>query len=399
MECDYEIRDKGLILKIFATADLHLGMKFSTFDEAGVELAEARYTALEKCVEAANDEHCDLFIIAGDLFDRQNVSSADITKAAAILSRFAGSALLVLPGNHDFYTGIDGKPWGEFLLAMEVASAPVVLLSNARPYDLDRFDIPATVFPAPCTDKHSTVDNISWAENVDATAGEAGAAATGVGEAGAAGATGKRLRIGVVHGSLEGHSIDREGRYYPMSEAQLENLPADFWIIGHTHRPFPEEDTVAPKFFIPGTPEPDGFDCRHTGGAWIINCTDRRVESYSRVETGTYRFYEEELEIRAVTEIAVSRPEPVNTLLALKLTGALSKEEYRKLPEVLDDLAGRFFYLRVNRENLDELVNSETVETEFPSGSFPARLIGSLLAEGDQEAAQIAYRLFQESEA
>ena len=59
-------------MKVFATADVHLGMKFSTFDDAGAELAAARFRALERCIETANREACQIFIVAGDLFDRQN---------------------------------------------------------------------------------------------------------------------------------------------------------------------------------------------------------------------------------------------------------------------------------------------------------------------------------------
>ena len=73
-------------------------------------LAEARFLAMERCVEAANELMCEIFVIAGDLLDRQNVSSADIRKAADMLSTFTGDVILLLPGNHDFFAGADSRP-------------------------------------------------------------------------------------------------------------------------------------------------------------------------------------------------------------------------------------------------------------------------------------------------
>jgi len=368
-------------MKLFATADLHLGMKFSTFGDAGPDLSQARYGALERCVEAANKEKCELFIIAGDLFDRQNVASSDILKAAELLSGFAGSALLILPGNHDFFTGADGKPWGEFLRVMESSSVPVQLLSETRRYDLDHFDLPVSVFPGPCNKKHSSKDSISWIKDTPVKR------------------DGSRLFLGLAHGSVEGYSPDTEGRYFPMTQAQLEQAPVDVWIVGHTHRPAPEEGTVTPRFFIPGTPEPDGFDCRHQGGSWILECSGGNVVTYTRIGTGGYRFYEIEAEIERAGEIgaALSVETPEKSLLSLYLKGALEKSEYDKLPAVFDDLRKRYFYLRTDVTNLDEVVNRQTVDDEFTAGSFPHRLLRALLEEGDVEAAQIAYRKLGET--
>jgi DNA repair exonuclease SbcCD nuclease subunit len=88
-------------------------MKFARYPSIQNELINARYGTLEKMVEIANREKCDLFIIAGDLFDRVTVKPVEIKKAVDILNEFTGDLVLVLPGNHDFYTG-DSSLWKEF---------------------------------------------------------------------------------------------------------------------------------------------------------------------------------------------------------------------------------------------------------------------------------------------
>jgi len=69
-------------LKIFLTGDNHIGLKFSNYpDQIKQELIEARINNLRKMVETANEQHCDLFIIAGDLFDKVKIARKDIEKA------------------------------------------------------------------------------------------------------------------------------------------------------------------------------------------------------------------------------------------------------------------------------------------------------------------------------
>ena len=55
------------MLKILASADYHLGMKFAGYPNVQQKLAEARFLSLKRLVETANDAGCDLFLVAGDL--------------------------------------------------------------------------------------------------------------------------------------------------------------------------------------------------------------------------------------------------------------------------------------------------------------------------------------------
>lgn len=55
-----------MVLKIFHTAGLHLGMRFAGYPEVQDKIINARYETLESMVEVANKEKCDFFIIFGD---------------------------------------------------------------------------------------------------------------------------------------------------------------------------------------------------------------------------------------------------------------------------------------------------------------------------------------------
>ena len=133
-------------IKIFHTADLHLGMKFAGYPAIQNELINARYETLEKMVEIANREKCELFVIAGDLFDRVTMKPAEIKRAVTILNEFSGDMVLVLPGNHDFYTG-DSSLWKEF---SKYAGDRVLVLNELKVYDLREHHLDAAIFPGTC---------------------------------------------------------------------------------------------------------------------------------------------------------------------------------------------------------------------------------------------------------
>src|SRR5665811_95514 len=101
-------------LKICVTSDLHLGMKFAGYPEVQSKLTEARFASLEHLVQLANAEKCNLFVIAGDLFERISVSKKDVIRAAQILNEFQGNLVTVLPGNHDYITGDTDDIWAKF---------------------------------------------------------------------------------------------------------------------------------------------------------------------------------------------------------------------------------------------------------------------------------------------
>ena len=64
-------------------------------------LVEARFDALKRCVDIANEKEYDLFVVGGDLFDRVSVAERDIQRAASILTEFQGRVVAALPSNHD----------------------------------------------------------------------------------------------------------------------------------------------------------------------------------------------------------------------------------------------------------------------------------------------------------
>lgn len=57
-----------MMLKIFLTGDAHIGLQYAKWRK-GTTLAEVRLDVFSDMVNTANAEGCDLFVIAGDLFE------------------------------------------------------------------------------------------------------------------------------------------------------------------------------------------------------------------------------------------------------------------------------------------------------------------------------------------
>lgn len=365
-------------LKVFHTGDVHLGMTFRNrgYPEPVREsLVEARFTALSRLVELANREECQLFLVAGDLFHRNNVSREAVLKALEILSRFKGNCVAVLPGNHDFWDEFSPM-WKYF---QEHAFDNAIILSDTAPYDLKEFNLDLVLYPAPCHSKHSGENSLGWLKVLRKRPAA-------------------RWHLGVAHGSVKGVSLDFDSQYFPMEEEELKELRLHHWCLGHTHVRYPDlEVSRQAVFTYCGTPEPDGFDCSHEGYARITLLDDQgNLESRSIV-TGRFSFREIRREIASLEDLReLSRelsPGGENTLLRLALSGSLSREEYSQRQEIYQDLRDSLAYLEVDDSALALEITPATIAAEFTEGSFPYLLLTRLAERGEKEALQVAYQL------
>jgi len=368
-------------IKIFHTADLHLGMRFAGYPDVQDELINARYETLENMVEVANQESCTLFVMAGDLFDRTTLNVKDISRAARALNEFEGELVIVLPGNHDYYTH-DSKLWNEF---SKHAGDRVLILKNPDIYDLNKYHLKIKIYAAPCSAKHSSENMIGWINSRESIENDS-------------------IKIGFAHGSLEGVSPDFNKTYYPMTQKEFESSGLDLWLLGHTHLPWPENPDKNSRILIPGTPEPDGFDCKHEGSAFIIDLESSSKMKVQKVSTGKYRFFIDQIVLNDDNAIASMKQkytgdEYSNVVLRLILKGRLRKEELDRVEEALNSINDNVLLLQTVKDKLYESITSDLINSKFTENSFPHQLLSSLLKEKEEisfKSLQKAYDIIRE---
>ena len=367
-------------LKILHTSDIHIGMRFAGYPENVRErLVEARFEVLERLVEESNKRKCQLFAIAGDLFEKTTVPASDVHRTLQILKRFEGDCVLLLPGNHDYDNG-ESELWG---LVERNQGEKLLILNRNQPYPLRAYGIDAVVYPAYCDRKHSEKNNLQWIRELDARPDAL-------------------WHIGIAHGSLEGVSPDLENRYYSMRQSELEAFILNAWFLGHVHIPFPSNKVILEqRIFNAGTPEPDGMDCSHGGSAWEIILSEQGGSQASQIESGYYRFFDVQAEVGGETDFGELKQrycgaEARRSLLRMELKGTLDPEIYGKRHSLLEPLRDGLFYFYYTDGGLKPKINWDQIDREFTQGSLPHRFLTSLLERCGEAAAQEAYEMIME---
>jgi len=352
-------------------------MKFAGYPDVQSDLTEVRFETLRNLVDLANVRKCDLFVVAGDLFDRISVAKKDIVQAAQILNEFQGNLVIVLPGNHDFFSVGDDTLWAYF----RSKGPGILVLDEAKTYSLKHYDLDVCLYGAPCTAKHSDQNAVGWVHAVRRDRSI-------------------KYHIGIAHGSLEGVSPDFDKRYYPMTTDELLACRLDVWLLGHTHMQYPASPGEGDKIFYSATPEPDGFDCTHEGKAWLIELDEAQINSES-VSTGRYRFVHEEFRLNSEADLdgirsRYSSSDYSQTLMKVKVSGCLPSDIYGNVRQLGRDIRSCFKYLEFGDSDVSEGITLDDINRLFTEGSVPHKLLSALAKEDDSEALQLAYDLLTE---
>lgn len=370
------------MIRLFVTGDNHIGLKYANHEQASI-LAQSRLTAFSEMVQSANQNACDLFVITGDLFENTySIPKKDIKVLVDILSGFKGT-VVVLPGNHDYYDK-DVKVWQYFKDVM-ATSDNIMLLTEYRSYELSINGEDVILYPALCTSLHSEPrqNNLGWIK------------AMRIDKDGA-------YHIGIAHGAVEGETIDKEGLYFLMNRAELENIPVDVWLIGHTHVPFPhdlsEEFTSSTnRVFNAGTHVQTDVSCNTEGICFILEIGDDKSIRAKRVSSGNLRFYRKNIAVTAgeMESILSNELKDVsdNSVVDIILSGAVTAEEYENRARTIDYVLSRFVEGTYNDYAVSKLISKELIDAEFSETSFSANLLTMLL--DNPKEAQLAYELLK----
>ena len=371
------------MIKIFVTGDVHIGKTYDRYPEIREELVSARINCLKRCVLRAEEEHCDLFAVTGDLFDNTSrIRLRDVEETVGILSGFGGR-VLVIPGNHDYYTG-EEKLWRDFEAALGRTENDIMLMKEFRPYTFEVGEETVTVYPAYCQSKHSHENNLGWIRELSPD--------------------GADYRVGMAHGTILGVSPDENMQYFPMSEKELGSLPADVWLIGHTHVPYPSgirEDSESYGFRIlnAGTPQQTDFSNGTPGKCFIVGLDkkDGAVEVCVRsFISGGIRFFDihafsSGTDLRQTAEESL-KDLPDRSVVRLTLAGPASREDYEARDRICSEVLSRFLSSESDTRELYEVITRERIRSDFAEIGFAAAFLEAL---DDPIELQMAYGLIR----
>lgn len=389
-------RDKSFIIyykedldmiKIFVTGDNHIGKKYDKYVGIKDKLIESRFKSFEAMVKKAEVEGCGIFAITGDLFDNvNNIKVGDVKKIVEILSGFSGS-VLVLPGNHDFYTG-DEKVWKDFEKALSDIDHNITILNEFKTYDIEIGDEKVTIYPAFCQSKHSNANNLGWIK--DSSIDVEGC-----------------YNIGIAHGAIKGLSPDMKEEYFLMTENELNVIPVDAWLIGHTHISYPklENSDVGDgyKIFNPGTHEQTDL-ANNTEGVCFILTIDKKdgiaTTNVRKVVSGGVRYYDLKLKVSPDSDLELHNgieglvaDFDKNSIIRIKISGSVKEAEYDNRSSIYEKLLKGFLVYTVDDTELSVEISLDRIKKEYSEISIVAKLMEEL--SGNPVELQMVYELMK----
>lgn len=213
------------MVKFIHTGDIHLGLKFQNVSFSK-EIAKDRrielWTTFQRIINYGKEKQVDFILIAGDLFEANYFTLADMKRVRDILSEAKDIHIIISAGNHDYidsaslYKKVD---WGD---SVTIFTSPSI--------DKKEFK-----------DKNTTVYGLSWAsseikardllDNIELDSKTDSS-------------------IFLLHGD-----VAKKSNYLPLDIDNLNALNFDYIALGHIHK----AKIFSNKIAYCGSPEPLDF--------------------------------------------------------------------------------------------------------------------------------------------
>lgn len=349
-------------MKLLHSADWQLGKCFKQFGDKAPELRQARFDTLRRALQMARDRHVDAFVIAGDLFEDNEIDDATVCAAVSIFAEFSEVPIFILPGNHDPFTG-PGCVWSRktFLAAPN----NVRVFRSAEAVEINGGFLVAS----PLQQKNSTLDPslklVGLAANLPK----------------------EKIQVGITHGALAIPS-KHEPNDFPIALNAAPRAGLDYLAVGHWHNWLLNDDG---RLLMPGTPETDEFDQTESGYLALVELKERglppKIEKLP-ISTLTWRTLDFDF-----LDGDASRHQLQNSLAALNarskkcvvrvcVRGAAARDVLDATRKWLADVLQPFPFAQMHD---DSTLAFTAAELDFLKASHP--ILAQVLADLDQMAA------------
>ena len=358
-------------MRFLHAADVHIGKRFASVGEKGDELRKAQVETVSTIADLAETEGVDCLIIAGDLFDSNEVTGRTVRKVVNILKGINPIPVLISPGTHDLLDE------GSVYRKSEFAEA-----ENIKVFGIDGVTITvgdtAVHGRANDTKQGGVRPLVELQPSPDATS-----------------------NVAVIHASVE-----IEGKYSPhdylVSFEEIASSGMDYIAMGHWHK-MAEYSSGGVQAWYSGAPEITKFDeADGAGYVRIVEVSGGKVTARSEY-VSRFRWREESIDVSACPpggplESEIESLGGDDVLLRVRLKGVLGKGMEVVTDDLEEDLAEGFFHLEIDAGDVGYPV--EEVENLFADGTigslYIARFKGLVEeAETDEERSLLEEALYR----
>ena len=357
------------MIKILHCADLHLDSPFSGLDPIQSEARrEEQRELLRNLICYVRNQHIDMLLIAGDLFDNGFTNSKTVKYAADLLGT-VGCPVVISPGNHDPYVsgGIysSGFPKNVFIFDKKELSS----------FDFDELGV--TVWGYAFTSSSYEEHPLACEYNMDC----------------------ERINLLCAHGD----TVQSLSKYAPISPRELDDSPFDYAALGHVHNAPEIANYNGTLAAYSGCAEGRSFDELDFGGAILLEIEGKKINT-SKVQLAKRRYMIEKIDVTGV-ERDEETAEKIKSRIALKnykndtslrvvLYGSVSSEytpNAQRIREAFDTL----YSLDVKDETLPTLDEEFLAQDVSVRGEFYRTLLKTIRegSEEERKTAVLALRL------
>lgn len=233
-------------MKFVHSADWQLGARFAQFAERAPRLRATRVQTLSRTLALASERNADAFLIAGDLFEDNHVENELVDEVVALFADYPDLAILILPGNHDPYSGPDSI-WDrkQFL----EAPSHIRVFREPGSWEMNGVHFVAS----PLQQKVSTLDPSLRLQSL------------------AEGLPAEAIKVGMTHGAIAIPG-KHQANDFPISLDAASRAGLDYLAVGHWHQWQVYDDD---RLMMPGTPEPDNFGQDQAGHVAFVELTEQ----------------------------------------------------------------------------------------------------------------------------
>lgn len=344
------------MVKFLHTADWHLGIRYTQLGEKADKARQIRIQTIEKLVNTAKNENLDFVLIAGDLFDSNDLDRRVVNKVVEILVSAPNLPFYIIPGNHDPLTKdsfYNDKAW-------DVADNVTIFKEN-KPFTVPYCDV--TIYPCPVTQKQSRNDPTEW---IMSNKGE--------------------LSIGLAHGNLQipGFTDDTN---FPINPDRTSISNLDYLALGEWHSLYEHSTNGIKKTIYPGTPETTKFGENNSGNAVIVELDKPGASPLIKaIKLGTVSWESIEQNIDNIQNLKdlennIKQFEnPTDTVLNLNLRGVSSQETFDYLDDFKESLDELFLFFNLNSSDLYLKPSMMEFKALLPDGVLLTNTFKGLMA-------------------
>ncbi len=220
-------------IKILHTGDFHIGSSRTGITNGRAEIKNTFFKVLDICKE----EHIDLLLIAGDMFDSPFPCSDTVNEITEGFLRIPDTVVAIAPGNHD--CACPGSVW----LKTDFPDNVYIFTSFSEHFDFPEKNL--RLFGAAFTDRFEKIPLLSSAETKDSPA----------------------INICVLHGELV--SSNSESSYNPITPDSISACGFDYLALGHIHKRSEIQKNGTTFYAYCGCPDGRGFDEDGSRGIYL----------------------------------------------------------------------------------------------------------------------------------